>query len=51
MVWSFGTFIGEIKAELNNIKEMINELKSDHKEVDGKIDKAIEDHVKAYHKG
>lgn len=45
-----GTFIGEIKAELNNIKEMINELKSDHKEVDGKIKDAIADHVRAYHK-
>jgi hypothetical protein len=30
---------------------MINELKNDHKEVDGKIKDAISDHVKAYHKG
>ena len=33
----YGTFMGEIKAEINSIKEMINELKSDHKEVDKKI--------------
>jgi len=28
---------------------MINELKNDHKEVDGKIKEAIAEHVKAYH--
>lgn len=45
-----GTFIGEIKTEIANIKSMIMELKNDHKEVDDKIAKAIEDHIRAYHK-
>lgn len=45
-----GTFMGEIRTEISNIKEMITELKNDHKEVDEKIDKAINDHIKAYHK-
>lgn len=46
---SLGSFMGEMRAEIASIKEMINELKSDHKEVDGKIKDAIADHVKAYH--
>lgn len=45
-----GSFMGEMRAEIASIKEMINELKSDHKEVDGKIKEAIAEHVKAYHK-
>ena len=49
-----GNFMGMIKTEIANIKDMIAELKddykNDHKEIDNKIDKAIEDHVKAYHK-
>jgi len=50
MVWLCGQFIGEMRTEIASIKEMINELKSDHKEVDGKIKEAIAEHVKAYHK-
>ena len=46
----FGQFIGEIKTELANIKEMINELKSDHKEVDVKIKEAIIEHEKRFHR-
>lgn len=49
-VFLCGQFMGEIRTEINSIKEMINELKSDHKEVDGKIDKAIAEHIQAYHK-
>lgn len=47
---SLGTFMGEMRAEINSIKEMIGELKNDHKEVDGKIKEAISQHVKMYHK-
>ena len=46
---SLGAFMGEIKAEINSIKEMINELKSDHKEVDGKIKEAIVEHENRFH--
>lgn len=46
----YGTFMGEMRAEISSIKGMINELKSDHKEVDGKIKEAIAEHVRAYHK-
>ena len=45
-----GTFMGEIKAEIANIKDMITELKNDHKEVDDKIKDAILEHIRAYHK-
>lgn len=44
-----GTFMGMIKTEIANIKEMITDLKNDHKEVDEKIDKAILDHEKRFH--
>lgn len=48
-----GSFIGEIKTELNNIKEMITELKGDMKkfpaDVQEKIDRAISDHEKRFH--
>ena len=47
---TLGQFIGEMRTEIASIKEMINELKSDHKEVDGKIKDAIAEHVKVYHK-
>ena len=45
-----GRFIGEIRTEINNIKEMITELKNDHKEVDVKIKEAIQQHEDTYHK-
>ena len=45
-----GAFMGEVKAELANIKEMITELKNDHKEVDDKIKDAINDHEKRFHR-
>ena len=47
---SLGTFMGEMRAEINSIKEMISELKNDHKEVDGKIKEAISLHEDRYHK-
>lgn len=50
MVCLYGTFMGEIRAEINSIKEMINELKNDHKEVDGKIKDAILQHESIFHK-
>lgn len=46
---TLGQFIGEMRTEIASIKDMINELKSDHKEVDGKIKEAIAQHVQAYH--
>ena len=45
-----GTFMGEIRAEIANIKEMISELKNDHREVDAKIKDAIEEHEKRFHR-
>jgi len=45
-----GTFMGEIRTEIASIKTMINELKSDHKEVDTKIKDAIIEHENRYHK-
>jgi len=45
-----GTFMGEIRTEISNIKGMINDLKDSHKEVDEKIKDAMAEHVKAYHK-
>lgn len=47
----YGTFMGEMRTEISSIKEMINELKSDHKEVDGKIKEAIIEHENRFHKG
>lgn len=49
MAYHWGHSCGEIKAEINAIKQMINELKNDHKEVDGKIKEAILEHERRYH--
>lgn len=46
---TLGQFIGEMRTEIASIKDMINELKSDHKEVDGKIKEAILEHEKRFH--
>ena len=45
----YGSFMGEMRAEIKSIKEKVEELKSDHKEVDSKIKEAIAEHVKIYH--
>lgn len=45
-----GSFMGEMKAELTNIKNLIEELKHDHKEVDNKIHEAIANHEAIFHK-
>lgn len=45
-----GKFMGMIKTEIANIKEMITELKNDHKEVDLKIKEAIQQHEDTFHK-
>lgn len=45
-----GSFMGMIKTEIANIKEMITELKNDHREVDTKIRDAIQQHEDTYHK-
>ena len=45
-----GSFMGMIKTEIANIKDMITELKNDHKEVDIKIKEAIQQHEDTYHK-
>jgi hypothetical protein len=45
-----GNFMGMIKTEIANIKEMITELKNDHREVDTKIRDAIQQHEDTYHK-
>ena len=50
MEWLYGQFIGEMRSEIASIKEKIDELKSDHKEVDKKIKDAIIEHENRYHK-
>lgn len=42
--FELGKFMGEMKSEIGSIKELIEELKRDNKEVDDKIIKAIREH-------
>ena len=42
--FELGKFMGEMKSEIGSIKELIEELKKDNKEVDDKIIKAIREH-------
>lgn len=46
--FELGNFMGEMRAEISSIKELIGELKKDNKEVDEKIIKAIHDHELHY---
>lgn len=46
----FGEFMGEIRADIRNIKEDIKEIKNDRERLKDEIDHAISEHVKAYHK-
>lgn len=50
MEWSLVLLCGEIRTEIANIKDMITELKNDHKEVDVKIKEAIQQHEDNFHK-
>ena len=45
----FGEFMGEIRADIRNIKDDIKDIKEDRKRFTDEIDKAINEHVKAYH--
>ena len=47
--FELGSFMGEMRTELTNIKTLIEELKHDHKEVDKKIHEAIINHEAIYH--
>ena len=47
--FDLGQFVGEMRSELGNIKQLISELKQDNKEVDERIAKAIIDHENRYH--
>ena len=47
--FELGKFMGEMRAEIAVIKEGIVELKQNNKEIDDKIEKAIEKHLEAYH--
>ena len=46
--FELGKFMGEMKSEIGSIKELIEELKKDNKEVDDKIIKAIREHEMHY---
>lgn len=46
--FELGKFMGEMKSEIGSIKEGIEELKKDNKEVDEKIAKAIHEHETHY---
>lgn len=48
--FELGSFTGEMRTELTNIKTLIEELKHDHKEVDKKIHEAIINHETIFHK-
>lgn len=45
----FGEFMGEIRADIRNIKDDIKEIKNDRERLKNEIDHAINEHVKAYH--
>lgn len=47
--FELGSFMGEMRTELTNIKTLIEELKNDNKEVDKKIHEAIINHEAIYH--
>lgn len=47
--FELGNFMGEIRTEIASIKDLINELKQDNKEVDEKISKNIKDHEARFH--
>ena len=47
--FDLGQFVGEMRSELGNIKQLINELKQDNKEVDERIAKAIIEHEVRFH--
>lgn len=44
-----GEFMGEIHADIKNIKEDIAEIKQDRNSIDKKISKVMEEHEKKYH--
>ena len=46
--FELGKFMGEMKSEICSIKEGIEELKKDNKEVDEKIAKGIHEHELRY---
>lgn len=47
--------LGQIDTRLKNIEEVLekiqNKLDTQEQEIDGKIEKAIENHIKMYHRG
>ena len=45
----YGEFMGEIRADIRNIKDDIKEIKNDRERLKNEIDHAINEHVKAYH--
>ena len=44
-----GEFMGEIRTDIRNIKDDINEIKKDRRDMQNAIDKAIEQHEERYH--
>ena len=47
----YGLFMGEIRADIKNIKDALEELKTDTKNIDYTIDMKIRDHERRYHDG
>ncbi len=46
---SYGEFIGELRANLGNIKESINEIKADINRIYLNMDEKIREHERRYH--
>lgn len=46
--FELGKFMGEMKSQIGSIKELIEELKKDNKEVDERMVKAIREHELRY---
>lgn len=45
-----GEFMGEIRADIRNIKDDINEIKKDRQDVQDSINRAIKQHEQQYHR-
>ena len=46
-----GEFMGEIRTDIRNIKDDINEIKKDRRATNEQIERAIKQHEERYHNG
>lgn len=47
----YGLFMGEIRADIKNIKNALEELKADTKDINHEMDIKIQEHERRYHNG